>query len=144
MCSCEMLHRCIPSSAPTVCQEPPPPRLVVWGNVIAHLLQKVITQIGSSKLHRKTPLSQLCNRPPNEISKRTTIFHPHPPAPPSSPLSNSHPNAFPADALSSSLLMSTRLRFLSLQPVKNPLIGALCRQLQQIYGHQHTPSSCME
>ena len=144
MCSCQMLHLCIPSSAPTVCPQPHPPRLGVRGNAMAQLLQKVITRICSLKLNRKTPLSQLCNRLPNEMSKRMTIFHTHPPPLPSSPLSNSHPNAFPADALSSSLLMSKRLRFLSLQPVKYLLIGALCRQLQRIHGLQHTSSSCME
>ncbi len=64
--------------------------------------------------------------PSNEISKRTTILHPHPHLSPSSPLPNSHLNACLADALNSSLVMSQRHRSLSLHLVKCQMMGALC------------------
>ena len=62
---------------------------------------------------------------PNEMSTSTTFFHPHHLPPPPSPLPNSHPDAFPTDALDSVLLLSKRHRSLSLHPVKCQLIGAL-------------------
>ena len=59
---------------------------------------------------------------------------------PPSPLPNSHPNVFPADALNGSLLVSQRPRPLPLQPAKHQLMVALCwqrrRWLQRIHGPQ--------
>ena len=73
------------------------------------------------------------------ISDQDITTHNHPPPAPSFPSSlippfNSHPNATPADALRSSLLISKGPRSLSLHPVKRQLTEPLCRQRRRRYG----------